>query len=185
MERQICSPLGARQAALGVPGQETALILSCDILGSSLSQEMPSWPAADKIKSSKEGYRVLMSNQSLYVKPVVSTTAYILCVQRNLYWFPHLFLASDTTDIFSEISQDLKSTVFWKKRNQQKCLATWRIRNQNKPFLPSLVQIPYLVKRRVKAKGNGVWHQTWGQVLNLFFCWGWTQGSQLDPCLSK
>lgn len=37
--------------------------LSCGILGSSLSQEMPSWPAADKIKSSKEGCRVFMRNQ--------------------------------------------------------------------------------------------------------------------------
>lgn len=78
-------PLGAWQAALGVPGQETALNLSCDILGSSLSQEMPSWPAADKIKSSKEGCRVFMSNQSLYEKTVVQITAYILCIQRNQY----------------------------------------------------------------------------------------------------
>lgn len=59
---KVCLPLRAWQGALGVPGQETALILSCDILGSSLSQEMPSWPAADKIKSSKEGFRVFMSN---------------------------------------------------------------------------------------------------------------------------
>lgn len=80
---KVCLPLGAWQAVLGVPGQETALILSCDILGSSLSQEMPSWPAADKIKSSKEGCRVFMSNQSLYEKSVVQTTAYILCIQRN------------------------------------------------------------------------------------------------------
>lgn len=82
---KLCLPLGAWQAALGVPGQETTLILSCDILGSSLSQEMPPWPAADKIKSSKEGCRVFMSNQSLYEKTVVQITAYILCIQRNQY----------------------------------------------------------------------------------------------------
>lgn len=60
-ETKSACPWGHGRQHWVCQGRKQHLSYPCDILGSSLSQKMPSRPAADKIKCSKEGCSVFMS----------------------------------------------------------------------------------------------------------------------------